>query len=240
VDEPLNFFQDSDSEIKETTILNVIKYLFFKRNDEEHLHLRIKYNQDFNLFFDNLVIFQKSVTNRIFNMSEIVYLFLGFLKVNNLKNNSSEFASCLYNLFQIITYTLSQLNHEIIKVNNHYIVVESNSKMSQAAQLISNDDINLSLKLFEYNHFSNSLEEKKNILKFTANSIEELIKNPTLNKQLRTDYKRLVNDILDIRHTKIKVPIEDLEYWYDSTYNTVLAIIIDLEQKEIHKKIVKL
>ncbi|MDR2748714.1 MAG: hypothetical protein LBB10_02320 [Bifidobacteriaceae bacterium] len=240
MDEPLNFFQDSDSEIKETTILNVIKYLFFKRNDEEHLHLRIKYNQDFNLFFDNLVIFQKSVTNRIFNMSEIVYLFLGFLKVNNLKNNSSEFASCLYNLFQIITYTLSQLNHEIIKVNNHYIVVESNSKMSQAAQLISNDDINLSLKLFEYNHFSNSLEEKKNILKFTANSIEELIKNPTLNKQLRTDYKRLVNDILDIRHTKIKVPIEDLEYWYDSTYNTVLAIIIDLEQKEIHKKIVKL
>ncbi|MDR1448342.1 MAG: hypothetical protein LBI63_05250 [Candidatus Ancillula sp.] len=229
--------------------------------------LRIKFNRSYSNFFHNLLNETFETTNRssgliVFNPSrgptgtfDTIYTFAELLHFifpstnkwiddfeSGYKKNDDEyeFYENLNEISKIIEYALNISNHKIEQVNDKFLVIEDRPEVTQVVSIVAQDNTDLALKLLEYNHFSNGIDDKRDILKLMAISIETIIKsNKQLNGQLKTDYGYLANDFLDIRHPQKVSHFADtqLEEWYDRLYGIIIAIIIDVDYKVIHKEI---
>lgn len=154
-------------------------------------------------------------------------------------------------LKQQIENFLSLSNHELIEdIAGNSIIIEKNSLSSQAAQILSDSNLQNSLKVLEYNHFRNrgNVNRKQEILKSLADLLEP--KRKKLNQELSPLFKKnngsvaILNNLFEmfnrihVRHFNDKQYIDErntkeLEYWYDNIYNTVLMIIVAEDQIKI-------
>lgn len=156
------------------------------------------------------------------------------------------------NIEQIIT----SLNYKIYTKNNHIYIVLKSAEVDQTIHLIEEKDKDIAIELLHYNNHDlvGNIKEKKKILKLLADHIE-----PILNENIlfNNGYKDLHNDIgfclnnLNIRHNNLAgkklnqycVDIHEkneLEQWYDNTYNSILMVIIAKKQIEYKKEISEL
>lgn len=140
-------------------------------------------------------------------------------------------------------------NHKVIvKENGASVIIEDNKYVTQVVQLI--DDSVLCMDILDYCHFSKKghVEDKRTVLASIGQYVEPIINalKKSVYSQLADDASFLLNN-LHIRHNNIegknanvllnKLSNEELEEWYDSTYNTLLMVIMANEQLSISKGI---
>ena len=152
------------------------------------------------------------------------------------------------NIYEVV----DRIHHKIVKIDDKYnfIIVPRDKKSIQAAEIVACNDENVAIKILEYKHFSNTVDDKEKILISIAKYMED--KKSELTESLKEDdlYIQKNNKIvlvdqlfemfntLHIRHQNNKQYIEESERekWYDYTYNTVLTVIIINEQARINKE----
>ena len=117
------------------------------------------------------------------------------------------------------------------------ILVERDSAAFAVADIVEEE---LAFKVIEYNHYllKGDLDKKRNILKALADKVEGFRDN--LNKSLFSDFGYLANNI-NIRHNNLEgknkkeyllnIANEELEDWYDETYQVMLLCILENNYK---------
>lgn len=131
---------------------------------------------------------------------------------------------------------LEELNYEIKRNDKGQSIIVEKDKISTAVSEIDNSITN---EVIEYRRFSmkGNVEEKRKILKQLADKVEALktnFKGTTYNNIIE-DTTFLLNN-LNIRHNNIEgkekkqyvvdIKDEELEKWYDKTYDMILSVII--------------
>jgi len=140
------------------------------------------------------------------------------------------------------------INHQIIFDDDGIVrIVPKNNVVNLVSEIVPED---ISYKIIGYNHHSmkGDLASKKATLKLLADQLEAKRAELTrLNKTLTNDLFFLLNNI-NIRHNNIEEGsskynvvvsdmTEELEEWYDLTYETCLYAFMTLEQAENSEKI---
>ena len=134
---------------------------------------------------------------------------------------------------------MSNLNYEYIYFDKEekVILVERDSAAFAVADIVEEE---LAFKVIEYNHYllKGDLDKKRNILKALADKVEGFRDN--LNKSLFSDFGYLANNI-NIRHNNLEgknkkeyllnIANEELEDWYDETYQVMLLCILENNYK---------
>ena len=166
-----------------------------------------------------------------------------------------------------ITILETQLNKIIEKISYQIIEQEKKTKIlipkdqvaNSVAEIIKDDD--LSYRVIEYNHHSmkGDIEQKKSILLRLAHQLEPLDdKLKSINDALKSNLFFMFNN-LDLRHNNTtrnptkeekqdtyykeivaKMPPEELESWYDETYQLCLLAFLELDNVERMQKIEEL
>lgn len=173
--------------------------------------------------------------NRLLTYMEFIINITSF----SIKNtNSVNYITLTTTLLENITDLLNDMNYEIQEISEEqYIIVEKDSLSTAVAETIPS----ITTSVIEYRRFSlkGDIDSKSSILKELANKIEPLDK-----KFKSTEFNSFMDDIgtllnnLNIRHNNIegkyKQPYivdmkpEELEEWYDKTYDMILvALLID-------------
>lgn len=172
-----------------------------------------------------------------------------------------EIASCNYywstqyyellkeNLFDVI----DSMNYEtrIFEEEEKVILVEKNTAATAVAEIIEPE---LAYEVIQYNHYlmKGNIEGKRRILKVLADKIEPLraeFKRLQKHKELESDIGFLLNK-MNIRHNNIEgknaidyvknLSEEEMENWYDETYQLILLCILEYDNIERTKKIMEL
>ena len=149
---------------------------------------------------------------------------------------------CLIHIRDLV----ENLGYEIADDDDFTIIVPKNA----AATAVANSDIipgELSKKIIGYNHYSMSgdIQEKKNTILRLADLLEPKRKDlDRVDKELSNDLFYLFNN-LNLRHNNIdpsakknykkavaELPPEELEHWYDETYQMCLLAFMRLEHAE--------
>ena len=143
---------------------------------------------------------------------------------------------------------LEDLNYEIYKTNNEQIIIiEKDSKTTAVAEKFSD----ISDTVIEYRRFAlkGDIDTKKEIILKLANKVEPLRKkfNGTPYKNILEDINMLLNN-LNIRHNNLEgtkkkeytacMTKEELEKWYDTTYDIILSALM-LEDYHNKKKTIE-
>ncbi len=148
-------------------------------------------------------------------------------------------------LFNNIQLILEKLNYKIIEKNNYLYIVENDTSSSAISELYPE----LSEAVIEYRRFDlkGKVTEKRNILQtlsLKVESIEQKLKGTTYNP-IANDVGNLYNN-LHIRHDNfggnpnnniIDMSDEELEKWYDITYDTTLTALMICHYLEYNKEI---
>ena len=131
-------------------------------------------------------------------------------------------------------YSRLKMNIEILLSNLNY-----EYKYFEDAAVFAVADIveeELAFKVIEYNHYllKGDLDKKRGILKVLADKVEGFKDN--LDKGLSSDFGYLANNI-NIRHNNLEgkhkkeylvtIDKEELEEWYDNTYQIMLLCILE-------------
>lgn len=156
---------------------------------------------------------------------------------------------------QNIKNILDKTNHQLVKdpQKDRSIIVEKSKTASLAAQIVEDDKI--SFELLEYNHYAlrNDLSMKRKILTSIGAYIEPVLKDNILQgsgyKDLESNAGFLLNKF-HIRHNNkegktaqdyiVSISDEELEKWYDRTYDVLIQVIITNENIAIEKDIKQL
>lgn len=154
-------------------------------------------------------------------------------------------------LQESVTELLDDLGYEkkIFADEEKVILVEKNAAMTAAAEVV---DSNTAYAVIEYNHhlLKGNIAEKQRILKILADKFEpmrgELKK---VNKELESNIGYLLNK-MNIRHNNMEgknaieyvknLSDQELEEWYDETYQMLLLCFLEYDNIERSKKISKL
>lgn len=148
-------------------------------------------------------------------------------------------------LFNNIQLILEKLNYKIVEKNNYLYIVENDTSSSAISELYPE----LSEAVIEYRRFDlkGKVTEKRNILQtlsLKVESIEQKLKGTTYNP-IANDVGNLYNN-LHIRHDNfggnpnnniINMSDEELEKWYDITYDTTLTALMICHYLEYNKEI---
>ena len=154
-------------------------------------------------------------------------------------HNEAFFTKPYPRLIKNIEILLSNLNYEYIYFDKEekVILVERDSAAFAVADIVEEE---LAFKVIEYNHYllKGDLDKKRNILKALADKVEGFGDN--LNKSLFSDFGYLANNI-NIRHNNLEgknkkeyllnIANEELEDWYDETYQVMLLCILENNYK---------
>lgn len=151
---------------------------------------------------------------------------------------------------------LEKTNHHIIRhevYEDSYIIVEKNKAASLAAQVVQ--DKGISFELLEYNHYAlkGDLLNKRKILASIGTYIEPYLKEKILStagyKTLESNVGFLLNKF-HIRHNNkegktaqdyiLSLNDEELELWYDRTYDVLIQTILTNENISVEKDIEQL
>lgn len=143
---------------------------------------------------------------------------------------------------------IDEINYGIIQEQNVVWFVEKNEVVRAVEERVTHS---LKTKVVKYNHHSmkGDLEQKKLILKELADDLEgKKTKLKEINSSLEKDIFFAFNN-LNIRHNNVsegdnknykkyiaEMPLEELEEWYDETYQMYLIAILELEQSERKKR----
>lgn len=156
---------------------------------------------------------------------------------------------------QNIKNILEKTNHQLVKEpqKNRDIIVEKSKTASLAAQIVEDDEI--AFELLEYNHYKlkNNLSMKRKILASIGAYIEPILREHTLSncgyKDLESNAGFLLNKF-HIRHNNkegktaqdyiVSISDEELETWYDRTYDVLIQVIITNENIAVEKDIKRL
>ena len=143
---------------------------------------------------------------------------------------------------------LDDLGYEtrVFEDKEKVILVEKNAAMTAVAEVV---DSNTAYAVIEYNHhlLKGDIAEKQRILKLLADKFEpmrgELKK---VNKELESNTGYLLNK-MNIRHNNMEgknaieyvknLTNEELEEWYDETYQMLLLCFLEYENIERNRKI---
>lgn len=153
------------------------------------------------------------------------------------------------NVFDVI----NSMNYEtrIFEDEEKVILVEKNEAATAVAEIIEPE---LANEVIQYNHYlmKGNIEGKKRILKVLADKIEPMraeFKKLQKHKELESDIGFLLNK-MNIRHNNIKgknaidyvknLSEEEMENWYDETYQLILLCILEYDNIERTKKISEL
>ena len=146
---------------------------------------------------------------------------------------------------------LDDLGYEtkVFKDEEKVILVEKNAAMTAVAEVV---DPNTAYAVIEYNHhiLKGNIAQKQRILRILADKFEpmrgELKK---VNKELESNTGYLLNK-MNIRHNNIEgknaveyvknLSDEELEEWYDETYQMLLLCFLEYDNIERSKRIIKL
>lgn len=138
-------------------------------------------------------------------------------------------------LIRNIKSLLEELNYEIVDVEDRYEIIEKDSKTTYVAE--SNTEIATDIIEYRKYDLKGDLESKREILQKLAPQVEALRKqfSKTTYKTLMEDTHYLLNNF-HIRHNNkdgqyrieaiCNMKDEELEQWYDVTYNNILSVFI--------------
>lgn len=154
---------------------------------------------------------------------------------------------------QQIKKIISLIGYKSIKQNDLTIFIEKSPSAIAVSEII--DDKNLSYKTIYYNHHSmkGDIEGKKEIILKLANCLEAKRKVlHSVNSTLADDLFFIFNN-LNIRHNNTDssdmknyrkpvddMPTDELEQWYDETYQMCLLAFLEIENIERKKKVADL
>lgn len=151
------------------------------------------------------------------------------------------------NLLDIINLLNQEL--KIFKNEQKVLLVEKNASSTAVAEIVEPE---LAYQVIEYNHYllKGDIESKKRILKSLAEKIEPMRNQlKQLNSKLEDNTFYLLNK-MNIRHNNIEgknaIPYvqnlsdEELESWYDETYQMILLCILEYDNIERNKKVTEL
>lgn len=200
----------------------------------------------------NKIIADISIGNSI--LIEEVLLFLEYiLNIINLCEKSQPIF--FRHAYFIKPYSRLKMNIEILLSNINYeykyfekeqkvLLVEKDAASFAVANIIEEE---LAFKVIEYNHYllKGNLDRKRGILKVLADKVEGFKDN--LDRGLSSDFGYLANNI-NIRHNNLEgkhqkgylvtIDKEELEEWYDNTYQIMLLCILENNYKiELKNKI---
>ena len=199
------------------------------------------YHFDTDTNMERLITYIEFIINMLYLIKDYSFDDYYLKTINMLKEN--------------INNLLEDLNYEIyISKDEQLIIIEKDNIVSAIAEVIpeiSNDVIEYRRVILKGN-----IEAKQAILKKLSNKVE-----PLKNKFKNTEYKNMIEDVnfllnnLNIRHNNLEgnkrqeytvnMSYEDLEKWYDRTYDAILGLIIidryvdlkdDLKELRTHYK----
>ncbi len=163
-----------------------------------------------------------------------------------------------YNMIQPIRAYILQVMKVIDVIgymeNRQGIIVDFCPKDQAAISVAETVDSELSYKVIEYNHHSmkGDLNRKKEIIIALSNQLEaQKDKLSQIDSSLKSDLFYLFNNI-SLRHNNSDISSkyfhqyvanmkdEDLEQWYDETYQMCLLAFLELEQVDRKKRVKQL
>lgn len=151
------------------------------------------------------------------------------------------------NLIEVI----HDLNYEtmVFEEEEKVLLVEKNAATSAVVEIVEPE---LAFEIIEYNHFllKGDIDKKQKILKVMADKFEPLRSElKKVNKDLESNTGYLLNKI-NIRHNNIEgknaIPYvqnlskEELEEWYDETYQMLLLCMLEYDNIKRTEKVVAL
>lgn len=146
---------------------------------------------------------------------------------------------------------MESLNCEmkVFRDDEKVIIVEKNVAATAVAEIV---ELDVAYEVIEYNHhlMKGDIGRKQKILKILADKVEpmrgELKK---INKELESNVGYLLNK-MNIRHNNVEgknaieyvknLTEEELEEWYDETYQMLLLCILEYDNIERNKKVADL
>ncbi len=147
-------------------------------------------------------------------------------------------------LYNIILSCLDELGYVPVQKNGIFIFCESSPQAVAVAETV---DEELSIRVFEYNHYrlKGNLEEKLSILKAMADNIEpQRDALNSINQTLTSNLFQLLNKF--VRHNNSKnvyistLSPEEIEECYDDIYQMWLLAKLELDNVERSRKVKKL
>ena len=146
---------------------------------------------------------------------------------------------------------IDDLNYEarVFEDKEQVILVEKNAATTAVAEIVEDEFV---YDVLEYNHHTlkGNLDRKQRILKILADKFEEIRPQlKSINGTLESNTAYLLNK-MNIRHNNMAgknvIPYvrdmskEDLETWYDETYQMILLSILEVDNIERNKKVKEL
>lgn len=186
------------------------------------------------LKINNDDINEQSITlEKLLIYCETIYNLVNFIEPNILDSDSISVIDAIKNN---ILDLLDDMNYEIKDNNLHQSIIVEKSPITTA---VVEKFSELTDTVIEYRRFSlkGNIESKKEILLKLADRIEPLRKklNGTTYKNILEDINMLLNN-LNIRHNNlegkykqeytINMAKEELEKWYDTTYDMILSALM--------------
>ena len=151
-----------------------------------------------------------------------------------------------------IELNCARIGFEVKKIGvEQYIIVEKNAAATAVADKYADTELDFSFKVIEYNHFllKGNITRKREILLALGQKFEEI--RPQLEsgnfKDVAKDAGLLLNK-LNIRHNNTspdsksynafvaQMPQEELEAWYDKTYDILLLALLTDNFATLHQE----
>lgn len=154
-------------------------------------------------------------------------------------------------LCENIASIVDSLNYEIQEFPDEekVLIVEKNAAATAVAEIVES---NIAYEIIEYNHhlMKGDIGRKQKILKVLADKIEPMRSElKKIDKELESNVGYLLNK-MNIRHNNVEgknaieyvknLSDEELEAWYDETYQMLLLCILEYDNIERNKKVVDL
>jgi hypothetical protein len=137
----------------------------------------------------------------------------------------------------------------IFEKKERVLLVEKNAYVNAAAEIADSD---IAYDIIEYNHYllKGNISEKQKILKMLADKFEPTRKElGKINSVLESNIGYLLNK-MNIRHNNkegkaasryvVSITDEELENWYDETYQMLLLAMLELDNATRSKKVAEL
>ncbi|MHB8130168.1 MAG: hypothetical protein ACYDEX_14340 [Mobilitalea sp.] len=154
------------------------------------------------------------------------------------------FKECLLGLIEDLGFEA-----KIFEEKEWVLLVERNAAVNAAAEIADPDIV---YDIIEYNHhlLKGNTSEKQKILKILADKFEPTRKElGKINPALESNIGYLLNK-MNIRHNNkegkaasgyvASIPKEELEDWYDETYQMLLLAMLELDNVNRNKKVAEL
>lgn len=180
-------------------------------------------------------------------LSNMIWLCDSYIKHNDNYGITQSYVYLRENLKEVIDglgYEMHTLEEE-----EKVLLVEKNAAATAVAEIVEPE---LAYEVIEYNHhlLKGDIESKQKILKVLADKFEPMRSElKKINKDLESNTGYLLNK-MNIRHNNVEgknaIPYvqnlsrDELEEWYDETYQMLLLSILEFDNIERNKKVKEL